>query len=56
MNAAMVVKWGRVSADRAMKNMFSWQAFDLPTGDNASGVGVDYDLRKDFGLVGGSSR
>ena len=28
---------------------------DLPAGDDASGVGVEYDFEKDSGIVGGSS-
>jgi hypothetical protein len=29
--------------------------FDLPAGDDASGVGVEYNLEKDSGIVGGGS-
>ena len=52
----MVVKLGPGVSEQSHKNyIFMASPFDLPAEDDASGLGVEYDIEKDYGIVGGGS-
>ena len=56
MKSAIVVKWGRVSAGEGHEDDVLLTALLYrPAGGDAPGVGIEDDLEKDGGIIGGSA-
>ena len=56
MKSAMVVKWGgRITGEGHEDNVFPAALFYFPAGGDTPGVGIEDDLEKNGGIIGGGA-